>query len=102
MVCMCDFISLEKQAIRMWFYSLSDVVARGMAYFGQGNGSIHLNSIVCSGAEEKLINCSSTDERTCDHSEDAGVQCGGEIMLCHSAINTIIYSQTVVGIYDLL
>ena len=91
MVCMCVPVRVQETGNDSILYLLADVVARGMAYFGQGNGSIYLSCLFYTGTEEKLINCSSTDERTCDHSEDAGVQCGGESLSLSLAVNTTLY-----------
>ena len=66
-----------------WYISVSiyssDVVARGGTYFGAGNGSIFLDSVMCTGTEDRLVDCPASTENTCSHSDDAGVQCGGEI-----------------------
>ncbi|OPL33792.1 hypothetical protein AM593_07127, partial [Mytilus galloprovincialis] len=41
-----------------------------------GNGTIWLNSITCSGSEHKLINCSYSIETSgCSHWYDVGVKC---------------------------
>ena len=56
------------------------MVARGGAYFGAGNGSIFLDSVVCTGTEDRLTDCPASTEHTCGHSQDAGVQCEGEIL----------------------
>ena len=58
-------------------YSIYNAVAYRSAYFGQGNGSIHLNHVVCVGRESSLSKCNSArDNLNCRHSEDAGVKCG--------------------------
>ncbi|NWJ10115.1 NETR protein, partial [Crypturellus undulatus] len=51
--------------------------ARGMAYFGEGHGPIHLDNIECSGMEHALGECGRPDTGThsCWHNEDAGVIC---------------------------
>ena len=52
-----------------------------MSGFGEGNGSILLDDLVCEGDESSLLDCA-TDvairESNCQHSEDAGVRCEGE------------------------
>ncbi|KAA8584127.1 hypothetical protein FQN60_015335 [Etheostoma spectabile] len=51
--------------------------ARSMAYFGEGQGPIHLDNVRCSGAETSLGQCPAVgqDSHDCRHSEDAGVIC---------------------------
>ncbi|XP_078016986.1 neurotrypsin isoform X1 [Epinephelus lanceolatus] len=51
--------------------------ARSMAYFGEGQGPIHLDNVRCLGAEMSLGQCSAVgqDSHDCRHSEDAGVIC---------------------------
>ncbi|CAG2215785.1 DMBT1 [Mytilus edulis] len=45
-------------------------------YIDDGNGTIWLDRIDCSGSEHKLINCSySIDTSHCSHRHDAGVKC---------------------------
>ena len=49
------------------------------AYFGSGNGDIHLDNVVCSGTESSLLQCRTNPigQHNCDNSEDAGVRCEG-------------------------
>uniref|UniRef100_A0A8C2TYB2 Neurotrypsin n=1 Tax=Coturnix japonica TaxID=93934 RepID=A0A8C2TYB2_COTJA len=51
--------------------------ARAMAYFGEGQGPIHLDSVECRGTEHALGQCVRPDTgiHSCWHSEDAGVIC---------------------------
>ncbi|KAM4702927.1 neurotrypsin-like [Rhinophrynus dorsalis] len=51
--------------------------ARTMAYFGEGQGPIHLDNVECSGSENTLSECRKQDSgiHNCWHSEDAGVIC---------------------------
>ncbi|XP_028650989.2 neurotrypsin isoform X1 [Erpetoichthys calabaricus] len=51
--------------------------ARSMAYFGEGQGPIHLDNVKCSGHEQTLRQCEAQeqDKHNCRHSEDAGVIC---------------------------
>lgn len=51
--------------------------ARSMAYFGEGQGPIHLDNVRCSGTEMSLGQCPAVgqDGHDCRHSEDAGVIC---------------------------
>lgn len=46
------------------------------AYFGQGNGIIHMDNLRCNGSENKLTDCPYSRDTTNDnHGEDAGVRC---------------------------
>lgn len=51
--------------------------ARVMAYFGEGEGPIHIDNVECSGGERTLADCIKQTYGThnCRHSEDAGVIC---------------------------
>ncbi|XP_015463729.3 neurotrypsin isoform X1 [Astyanax mexicanus] len=51
--------------------------ARSMAYFGEGQGPIHLDNVRCVGTESSLGECPADGPNThdCRHSEDAGVIC---------------------------
>lgn len=48
-----------------------------MAYFGEGQGPIHVDNVKCTGAERSLADCIKEPAGThnCRHSEDAGVIC---------------------------
>ena len=58
----------------------ADVVALRRSYFGSGSGVIYLDSVVCNGSERTLQQCTANPigVHDCDHSEDAGVRCGGK------------------------
>ena len=45
------------------------------AYYGPGNGLIHMDNVECTGDEEHLFDCTFTQEHDCYHSEDASVNC---------------------------
>ena len=50
------------------------------AGFGQGSGSIFLDSVLCNGSESALASCGHLGinvSRSCSHAEDAGVRCSG-------------------------
>ncbi len=51
--------------------------AFGLAMFGQGEGPILLDNVICNGNDERLENCPSNGfgVNNCEHSEDAGVRC---------------------------
>ena len=54
------------------------------SYYGWGSGRILLDDLTCRGNEENLLECSrrfdnSVFSTNCDHSEDAGVKCNGNL-----------------------
>ena len=56
----------------------SSGTAIGSAGFGQGLGSLLLDSVTCTGNELQLASCGHPGvgiTRSCSHSEDAGVRC---------------------------
>lgn len=62
----------------LFFFSNSGIPkARSMAYFGEGQGPIHLDNVRCVGTELSLGEClaDGSDRHNCRHSEDAGVIC---------------------------
>ena len=54
-------------------------VALGGGFFGSGSGGIFVDNVVCRGTESSLLECrhNTIGQHNCDHSEDAGVRCGG-------------------------
>ncbi|KAK6487410.1 neurotrypsin-like isoform X1 [Huso huso] len=56
---------------------MGEAKARSMAYFGEGEGPIHLDDVRCSGQESSLSECEAHrgGQHNCRHSEDAGVIC---------------------------
>ena len=59
------------------------------AYFGSFEfHPIHLDNVQCTGSEENITQCSyvTSTAINCDHSEDAGVICGGEYIHYFSLI----------------
>ncbi len=47
------------------------------AFFGEGEGPILLDNVLCNGNEERLESCDHNgyEISNCDHGEDAGVRC---------------------------
>ena len=43
-------------------------------YFGQGAGLVTINTIVCSGNEPSISNCTISTPSFCTHNDDAGVE----------------------------
>ena len=59
----------------------SSGAAIGSPGFGQGSGSIWLDSVMCTGSESILASCGHLGVGitvSCDHTKDAGVICLGE------------------------
>ncbi|XP_022088513.1 deleted in malignant brain tumors 1 protein-like [Acanthaster planci] len=53
------------------------VEAKSGAYFGRGDGPVHMEGLACDGSEERLADCPSHcwEEPTCGHGQDAGAVC---------------------------
>ncbi|XP_078795055.1 scavenger receptor cysteine-rich domain-containing protein DMBT1-like [Oryzias latipes] len=60
--------------------------APGSAHFGQGSDKIWLDNVACSGSESSLTQCGHNGygKHNCNHGEDAGVICSGQIRLVGS------------------
>ena len=69
-------------------YSLTvGATAVSEAYFGQGSGPVHFDSLTCNGNETDFLQCSITGGSTCTHSAGVGVQCPGtctHALKCHA------------------
>lgn len=62
------------------FSELLDSIPIRHGKFGQGNGSILLDDLMCNGNENSLLECLNDNyigSHDCYHSEDAGVRCEG-------------------------
>uniref|UniRef100_A0A7N6BIC5 SRCR domain-containing protein n=1 Tax=Anabas testudineus TaxID=64144 RepID=A0A7N6BIC5_ANATE len=79
-----------------WDFNDAEVVCRELgcgaalhasnsAHFGPGTGRIWLSGVDCSGSEISLSECkhSGFGNNNCEHSQDAGVLCSGEIICCN-------------------
>ena len=57
--------------------------AYSQAHFGAGSGPIYLDDVRCTGSEASLTSCTSKPigMDNCQHSEDAGIACGGTFAL---------------------
>ncbi|XP_072046233.1 scavenger receptor cysteine-rich domain-containing group B protein-like [Amphiura filiformis] len=51
------------------------VASYGLAHFGEGTGSIHLDDLQCLGTESRLQDCTRGGPHNCAHYEDAAVMC---------------------------
>ncbi|XP_052789120.1 deleted in malignant brain tumors 1 protein-like [Mya arenaria] len=79
-VCDDNWNNADAQVVcRMLGASTDGAVAFGRAKYGQGNNTILLDQVNCTGTETNLGQCSSNPPllHNCDHSEDAGVRCSG-------------------------
>ena len=60
----------------MLHLTYTGATAHSSAYFGEGSGAVHLDSVQCSGSEYNLTECATgNSEDGSDHSQDVGVKC---------------------------
>lgn len=70
-----------------------DGLAFDNAYFGAGDGAIHMDNVVCRGNEPSILNCSFVDPHLLSdrHWEDAGVRCysqaGIQLLVCAELVS---------------
>ena len=71
-----------------------------LAHFGPGIGRIFLDSVGCSGREERLIDCYSSSSVSCSrgHSEDAGVRCQVEGLLIFYCLPTSVITSVMTNL----
>ena len=56
--------------------TITGAASQSNAYFGEGEGAIHLDSVECSGLENRLIECGMNySDNSTSHSLDVGVKC---------------------------
>ena len=57
--------------------------------YGVGSGDILLDNIICTGRESSLLQCGHNPLRdnNCDHTEDAGVICGGQYTFSYLCVS---------------
>ena len=69
----CDYIFIFTMA----FFVPTAAIAVGSAHFGQGNGTIWLDNVSCTGRETNISECRHPGFgiQNCAHNKDAGVQC---------------------------
>ena len=70
----------------------ADAVPFGNAIFGEGSGPILFENVACSGIEQNLSDCPSSQTSTCSHNEDAGVSC-----FTNGKLSVILYSAPLPG-----
>lgn len=65
-------------------------ITRGVSSFGTPPNPIFINNLACTGSESSILNCSSSAVgfHQCDHSQDAGVQCFGMIIVSTEMLTT--------------
>ncbi len=63
------------------------------SHFGQGTGSIFLDSVGCVGTEDRLIDCVRASSVICSnrHAEDAGVRCQIESTLYQKYLLLVVF-----------
>ena len=65
-------------------------VAVSHSHFGQGNGSIYIDDVQCSGTEIALVQCTYTTLHDCSHIEDAGVRCIEQCLVSAPSIPVVV------------
>ena len=75
-----------------WPLLAIDAVPRYNAEFGVGSGPVLLQNVMCTGSEQRLLDCAigGLGTSTCRHRDDAGVACaeGNNLTLSYSQLIT--------------
>lgn len=58
-------------------------IRQSSSLYGEGMGELFLTDLNCNGGENNLFECDGSSITECDHSEDAGVRCGGKVFVVH-------------------
>ena len=75
--------------ISLYFHFLTAALSfRSTTEFGTASGPIFLENLACSGSESNLLDCphSVLGTHQCDHSQDSGVQCYGNVTSVFKAV----------------
>ncbi|XP_052086361.1 neurotrypsin-like isoform X2 [Mytilus californianus] len=73
-VCDDDFDNIDANVACRQLGYCSGIMWRSQ-FVNDGNGTIWLDDVKCSGTESRLINCSYEDSHNCHHGEDVGIDC---------------------------
>ena len=67
------------------FTHIQGAIPYSNARYGRGDGRNVLDNLRCTGRENSLLNCPhrgiGVTSRYCDHSDDAGVECPGNLYM---------------------
>lgn len=81
--CYLDNIDISRNIFLCFSHQAS---AAGLAHYGQGNGTIWLDDVSCTGSEPNILMCAhqKIGHNNCHHSEDVGVVCMDGMKMCFS------------------
>ena len=71
----CFFVSFFCLFVSLFVCLFEGTISTHRSSFGPGTGPVLLNNVRCIGNETRLVDCPFVIDRTCSHSEDAGVVC---------------------------
>ena len=77
---------------QLHFERAESIFSNGTFGYGSEPGSYELSNFRCGGSEKRLLDCSSTTNTVCQHSQDAGVKC--EIGKSKIKINLVTISTS--------